>query len=60
MEKLYVGDTTGTKRVQLAVLWQESGVESELQRFSATINQYKLALESKGRLYSACVHSIML
>ena len=58
MEKFYVGDTTGTKRVQL--VRQESGVESEFQRFSATINQYKLALESKGRLYSACVHSIML
>ena len=58
MEKFYVGDTTGTKRVQL--VRQESGVESECQRFSATINQYKLALESKGRLYSACVHSIML
>ena len=40
MEKFYVGDTTGTKRVQLAVLRQESGAESEFQRFSATINQY--------------------
>ena len=38
--------------VQLIVIEQRSGVDGQVQKFSAVYSQYRFDLEVKGRLYS--------